>query len=75
MVMNDRVKQLFAQAQQLSPEEQAELLDMLLAIAPDQPVGWEKAWAEEAERRWQAYQCGEMKSALWEEVKARRSKA
>jgi hypothetical protein len=45
--MNDRVKQLFDQAQQLSPEELAELLDLMLAKAyqPD------PAWADEIERR------------------------
>jgi putative addiction module component (TIGR02574 family) len=68
--MNDRVKQLFDQAQQLSPEEQAELLDLLLAVAPEPGPAWEKAWAEECERRWQAYQRGDVKSYSWEEVKA-----
>jgi Putative addiction module component len=49
--MNNRVKQLFDQAQQLSPEEQAELLDLLIASAPEPAPGWDKAWAEECERR------------------------
>jgi putative addiction module component (TIGR02574 family) len=68
--MNDRVRQLYDQAQQLSPEEQAELLEVLIASAPEPTAGWDKAWAEECERRWQAHERGETKSFSWEEVKA-----
>jgi putative addiction module component (TIGR02574 family) len=67
--MNDRVKQLFDQAQQLSPEEQAQLLDMLLTKNFTQDVTWDSAWAEEAERRWRAYKSGETKTYSWDEVK------
>jgi hypothetical protein len=45
--MNDRVKQLFDQAQQLSQEEQAQLLDMLLTKNFTQ----DRHWADEIERR------------------------
>jgi putative addiction module component (TIGR02574 family) len=69
--MNERVKHIFSQAQQLLPEERAELMDMLLAATPAPDADWEKAWAEEAERRWQAYKRGEMQSYSWDEVKAR----
>jgi putative addiction module component (TIGR02574 family) len=72
--MNNRVKQLFDQAQQLSPEEQAQLLDLMLVAAAETSPDWEKAWADEAERRWQAYKGGESKSYSWEEVKAQLGK-
>jgi putative addiction module component (TIGR02574 family) len=72
--MNDRVKQLFDQAQQLSPEERAELLDLLLGASAKAP-GWEAAWAHEAERRWRTYKNGNTKSYSWDEVKAQLRKA
>ena len=68
--MNNRVKQLFDQAQQLSPEEQAELLELLIAFAPDPAPGWDAAWVAECERRWQAYERGESKLYPADEVLA-----
>jgi putative addiction module component (TIGR02574 family) len=52
--MNQRLKTIFADAQKLSSEEREELAEMLLAtIEPDETgAEIEKAWAEEAERRW-----------------------
>jgi len=67
--MNERVKQIAEQARQLTGEEQAELVDELLAMMHEPSPEWEKAWADEAERRWQAFKRGEMKSYSWEEVK------
>jgi putative addiction module component (TIGR02574 family) len=67
--MNERVKQIADQARQLTADEQAEPVDELLAMMHEPSLEWEKAWAEEAERRWKAYERGEMKSYSWKEVK------
>ncbi|MBC8051357.1 MAG: addiction module protein [Chitinophagales bacterium] len=70
--MNDRVRHLTKEAAKLTPEEQAELIDALLALGHEPTPEWEKAWAEEAERRLAAYDRGETKGVSWEDIKARR---
>jgi hypothetical protein len=49
--MNDRVKHLADEARKLSPEEQSELVDLLLAMMRDAlpPLG--EDWDEEIRRR------------------------
>lgn len=49
--MNDRVKQVLDQAQKLSPEERAELLDLLAATMLETAPELHYAWAEEVEGR------------------------
>ena len=49
--MNQRVKTIFEQAQKLAPAEREELAELLLeTVEPD--LEFEKAWGEEAQRRW-----------------------
>ena len=53
------VRDLYAQAQRLTAEEQADLIDLLLAIRPPDDVSadddaWTAAWAAEAEARVQS---------------------
>jgi putative addiction module component (TIGR02574 family) len=70
--MNERVKKLSEEIRKLSPEEQADLMDELLALTyrePDPEI--EKAWAEEAKRRLVAYQRGETITVPLEEVMIR----
>ncbi len=69
--MNERVKHLAEQARGLSPDEQAELLGILADMVDAEVYEVDPALLEECERRWQAYERGEMKSYTWEEVKAR----
>lgn len=69
--MNERVKKLSEEIRKLSPEEQADLMDELLVLTyrePDPEI--EKAWAEEAERRIDAYNRGETTAIPAEEVMA-----
>jgi len=57
--MNERVKRLTEEIRKLPPEEQADLIDELLVLTyrePDPEI--DKAWAEEAERRFQRYKAG-----------------
>ena len=73
--MNERVKKLSEEIRKLSPEEQADLMDELLVLThrePDPKI--EKAWAEEASKRWQAYLRGEVKTVPAEAVFAKIAK-
>lgn len=67
--MNERVKKLSEEIRRLTAEEQAELMDEFLTLSyrdPDPEI--EKAWAEEAERRWQTYLRGEERTFPSKEV-------
>ncbi len=70
--MNDRVRHLTEEAAKLTPEEQAELIDALLAFSHAPSPEWEKAWADEADRRLAAYDRGETQGVAWEDIKAHR---
>ena len=60
--MNQHIKRLADEARKLSPDERAELVDEILAGLHDQDGAWEKAWAEEADRRWAQYKSGAITS-------------
>jgi len=70
--MDERVKKLSEEIRKLTPEEQADLMDELLVLTyrePDPEI--EKAWAEEAERRLDAYERGETTAVPLEDVMPR----
>jgi putative addiction module component (TIGR02574 family) len=70
--MNERVRKLSEEIRKLSLEEQADLIEELLVLTyrePDPEI--EKAWAEEAKRRFDAYERGETSTAPLEDVMAR----
>jgi putative addiction module component (TIGR02574 family) len=69
--MNERVKRLTEEAQRLTPEEQAELLDALTFIVHGEDYEIDPALLEECERRWERYKRGETKLYTWEEVQER----
>ncbi len=70
--MNERVKRLTEEIRKLSPDEQAELMEILQVLNAGEPdSGIEKAWADEAERRIDAYERGETTAVPLEEVMAR----
>ena len=69
--MNERVKHIAEQARQLTPEEQADLLGILTDMVEGETNKIDPELLEECERRWEAYERGEMKAYTWEEVKAR----
>ena len=52
--MNQRVKNIFEQAQALSPEEREDLAELLLATV-DAGADFDQAWAGEAAQRWTAH--------------------
>jgi len=58
--MNDRVKHLADQARRLTPEEQADLLDLLLAMMHEAPGAIDKDWEEEIPRRVEEIDRGEV---------------
>jgi hypothetical protein len=49
--MNERVRHIADQACQLTPEEQADLCDLLLVMMQVAPPGLGEDWEEEIERR------------------------
>jgi len=49
--MNERVKHIAEQARQLTPEERADLCDLLLVMMHAAPPGLSENWEEEIERR------------------------
>ena len=67
--MATELNQLFREALELTDNDQATLAGLLiesLELPPDPDV--ERAWAEEAERRWQEIQSGKVQTIPWEEV-------
>ena len=57
--MSQRVRELSAAARQLPADELSELLDDLLVALRQADSDWDKAWADEANRRFEAYLAGE----------------
>jgi Putative addiction module component len=49
--MNERVRRIAEQARQLTPEEQADLFDLLVVVIHEAAPGMGKDWEEEIERR------------------------
>lgn len=68
--MNKRVAEIFAQAQQLSPEERAELVDLLLVLGVPEPHP-DPAWMAEIERRVESVERGDAVLYDADEVMAR----
>jgi putative addiction module component (TIGR02574 family) len=69
--MNERVKHIAEQARKLTQQELAELMDALADMAEEDPGEIDPELLEECDRRWEAYERGEVKTYSWEEVKAR----
>ena len=68
--MNTQVEELLDRAKRLTPDQRIELADLLYADVPVNP-SWEKAWAEEAQRRIEAYRRGEIEAVDADEMHAR----
>ena len=60
--MDMTVKHLADEARKLQPEQQAELIDLLIEGLSKSPAGWDEAWSAEAERRWARVKAGKMAS-------------
>lgn len=68
--MNPTVDELVAKAELLSVDEREMLLSRLRQTLPRAvDPGIEAAWIEEAERRMDAIERGEMKTVPWEDVR------
>jgi len=69
--MSARVDSIFKAVMELSDDERIDLCDRLFfSLSPEQQADVDKAWAEEAERRMQAYRRGEVQAIDGEEVLA-----
>lgn len=70
--MHDQVAELAKRGRKLTPEDRSRLVDLLLASLHEGTVAQvEAAWDEEAERRLDACDRGEMQGVDGEEVLAR----
>ena len=68
--MSDRIKDLSLEARKLPPAERAELIDNLIASLDEPDARIDAAWAEEAERRLQLIDSGQMPTIGAAEVMA-----
>ncbi len=68
--MHSIAEQIEAAALQLSPEERARLAERLIASL-EETTEIEQAWIEEAERRYERYRTGELKTVPTSEVIAK----
>ena len=70
MLMSERSQSVIADALALPPLERAELIDRLYqSLRPEGEREIESAWAEESERRIDAYLAGQADSVPYEEIK------
>ena len=66
---NRHVDSVFEAAMALSDDERAELADRLFfSISPQRQEEIERAWAAEAERRYQAYKDGKVATVDYQEA-------
>jgi len=68
--MNAKIKALSEQARQLTPEERIELIEDLQNSLDRTDPEIDRAWAEEARDRLDAYRRGEIEAVTFEEVLA-----
>jgi hypothetical protein len=61
-------QQLYQQAHQLPALEKLRLAELLLADLDLPDSNCDKAWANEAKERWQAYQAGELTTVSYDTV-------
>lgn len=71
--MSRAVRELYAQASGLEPDERAELAGLLLESLEEQEATRaeiEEAWVAEIERRMSEYRAGRVNTVSWEELRA-----
>ena len=61
-------EEILKEAISLSPSEQAKLVDHLISFLDKPDPELDKLWAEEAESRLDAYNCGDLKAVSLDEV-------
>ncbi len=61
-------KELYQQANHLPPLEKLRLAELLLADLDTPDLEIDAIWRDEAQKRWQAYQAGELKTVSYDAV-------
>ncbi len=61
-------QELYQQANQLPPLEKLRLAELLLADLDTPDLEIDTIWRDEAQKRWQAYQAGELKMLSYDAV-------
>jgi putative addiction module component (TIGR02574 family) len=69
--MNAKAEELAKKIDELPDAEKAMLVDVILAKLDQPDREMDKIWAEEAAKRWAAYQEGRLKALSYDEVMAR----
>ena len=70
--MATELSQLFREALELTDNDRATLAGLLIeSLETPADPDVERAWAEEAERRWREIESGKVQTIPWEEVKAK----
>ena len=59
-------QELYQQANQLPPLEKLRLAELLLADLDSPDPVCDTVWRDEAQKRWQAYQAGELKTVSYD---------
>ena len=61
-------QELYQEANQLPPLEKLRLAELLLADLDSPDPAIDMVWRDEAQKRWQAYQSGELKMVSYDAV-------
>jgi putative addiction module component (TIGR02574 family) len=71
--MNSAIRELYARAAELAPEDRAELAGLLLESLEESEVPGseiEQAWAAEVEKRMAEFRAGRVNTVSWQELRA-----
>jgi len=70
--MATELRELFREALELTDKDRATLAGLLIeSLETEVDPDVERAWAEEAERRWQEIESGKVQTIPWEDIKAK----
>ena len=70
--MATELRQLFREALELTDNDRATLAGLLIeSLETEVDPDVERAWAEEAERRWREIESGKVQTIPWEDIKAK----
>ena len=72
--MSTRADNLVSEIRSLPDEEKLKVLDALLTDLDKRDPEIDRVWANEASRRWNAYQAGEVATVSYEELMSKYSR-
>jgi putative addiction module component (TIGR02574 family) len=72
--MSDVIDRIRDEVKKLTPDERADLIDVLIADMPQSDDAWDRAWAKVAAERAEELKSGRVKALTWDEVLAKRGR-